>query len=213
MGHKTTLLVFIPFFFLFSCLQKEESDANSGSGDAGTVIAVKKNDQRIGSACSCEGDLCTVAGAPTINRGTILGCDDVPKDWPGGDRGCLRSYQGDYSITTHYPKGFCTLVSIDCEGADELCNPSKKGNYELMTSCPENSVLLTTYEIFTVVGLSADIYQKFCLPTCEKDSDCRIDEYDDFFDKPGQYQCLEENGVKFCDDPRNLPDDHTVEAF
>jgi hypothetical protein len=82
-----------------------------------------------------------------------------------------------------------------------------------MTGCPENSVLVSTDYTLSVSGLYAVLDQKICAPACDRDDDCRTDDYDETTNSPGQYECIRKDGVSFCHDARNLPDEYTVEAF
>jgi len=196
---------------------KEANENEVTSNDAGDDDSPIDKDRWIGSACSCEGDLCTVAGAPTIHRGTIIGCEAVPKEWPGALLGCMRTSDNMATIEGapdyYYAKGFCTLIAVNCTGDEGICNSANRGDFELMISCPEGTAMVTVQEDFFILSLHALIEQKLCVPLCEKNADCRIDEYDDVRDEPGQYQCLENDGVEFCYDSRNLPDDYIAEAF
>jgi len=202
---------------MLSCLQKEESDENSGSDDAGTGIATKENDQGIGSACACEGDLCTIAGMPTFSRGTITGCDDVPKNWPGAVLGCMQTSVDELNLGQEefrFPQGFCTLMSVGCEGDDIVCNPSAVGDFEAMTSCPEGTVMITMGRDYSMAGTQSTVTYKLCSPSCKDDADCRVDDYDDVADEPGQYHCMDTHDVKFCYDARHtLLEGYTAEAF
>lgn len=194
---------------------KIKAESNTGSeDDAGLNNANIRPEKWIGSACRCEDERCSIAGVPNPYIDLSIGCEDVPDDWPGAVKACMRSYTGEFSPPLYYPQGFCTLAALRCSGDEIVCNASNIGSdYEAMTTCPKNTVLIMNHYVIDASGLYGEFDQKLCAPVCSEDSDCRVDEYDDVFDKPGQYQCVDRNGIRFCIDPRNLPDNYNVEAF
>lgn len=187
---------------------KSEDAGSDGNTDGDTID--KRN--WIGSACSCEGDGCRIAGVPTEHRGTAVGCDEVPKDQPGALLGCLQSYEGDITYNFYYAQGFCTLLSVgDCSGDENICLAIPAGDFEAMVSCPKNAVLITLRRELSSQGLHAEFSTKYCAPACDQDADCRVEAFDDFLNEPGRYQCIDKDGVKFCYDPRNLNADQVVD--
>lgn len=228
-----TLSLFILLIYLTACFPEDYDRCGEGfhykrndcykdeikpsSGDSGTGASLIDKDKWIGSPCKCEGDLCDIAGAPTIHRGNITGCEALPEEWPGALLGCMRTSDNTITIEGapdfYYAQGFCTLIAMGCNGDETICNSAKRGDYELMTSCPEDTVMVAKEDSVSIVGLSSLVQTKLCAPVCEKDADCRIDDFDEVLNEPGQYECLEKDGVKFCLDSRNLPDDYSAEAF
>jgi len=197
-----------------NCLKLEDdTPSNGGSEDAGDNRDTIDKEKWIGSTCRCEGDQCRLLGIPSLVYGTVVGCEDIPKDWPGAEVACRESYEGDYNRNTYFAQGFCTLLAVACDGDDLICSASDIGNFQAMTACPENSAMITVEYTETVEGLNAKLTFRSCAPTCDKDSDCRVDAFDEILDEPGQYQCIDKDGVKFCLDPRNLTDDYSAEAF
>ena len=65
-----------------------------------------------------------------------------------------------------------------------------------------------------VFGYQATIQNKECVRMCAGNGDCRTSETDPVLNNdPTQYQCLDQGGVKFCYDPRNLSASYTATAF
>jgi hypothetical protein len=200
-----------------NCVIAKSADEPDGwQPDAGGEI---DPDQWIGTACSCiseSGSPCDVSGMPMIQGGTISGCDSVPATWSGAERVCQRSYSGELGGASYYANGFCTLMATDCTGDSFLCDIAITGDFEKMQSCPENTVLLNwTVDVDNIdfIDAKGTIFSKYCVPSCETDEDCRNAENDPVLGEQTQYQCVENNGIRFCQDPRNLPDGYTAEAF
>lgn len=196
------------------CIEIKDESNTGSEDDAGLHNANIRPEKWIGSACRCEGEGCSLAGVPIANAGSFIGCEDLPDDWPGAVPGCMRSYTGELSVPYYYANGFCILMSLYCTGDKIVCDPmtEETGDFHAMTTCPEDTVLVQKHWAVTASGLNAEFEQKMCAPVCREDSDCRVDEYDEVFDEPGQYQCLDRDGIRFCFDPRNLSEDDTVEA-
>ncbi len=171
-------------------------------------------EQWIGSACTCEGADCSMAGAPVPHQGTIVDCDDTPGNWPGAAKVCLRSYGGPLGVKTYYANGYCSVVATKCEGEAIICGTAVMGTFDDMTSCPSGSVLVTSVQEIALSGMTATVDNKTCALACDDDSGCRTGETDpDLNGEATQYACLDKDGVKFCHDPRNLTGDYTAEAF
>ena len=185
-------------------------DRPNGAGADGGAIEME---EWFGSPCTCEGDLCTIAGVPTFFLGTVVGCDNIPKEWPGAVLGCMETYTGEIGNHSYYAQGFCTLIASACEGDEIICNVGIVGDFQKMTTCPENTVMVTTDYSLSVSGLNAILYQKLCAPVCERDQDCRVDDFDETTDSPGQYECIHQGAFSFCYDARNLADGYTAEVF
>jgi len=234
MRQITVVVLFIVSSTIFvSCLSKDHDRCGKGytyeNGDCFVVKSAEKTDntgqdagdeidpaQWIGSACRCNPtpeSECDVSTIPMINGGEIMGCDSVPKDWPGAELACHRSYAGDLSVPFYYANGFCSLVAVGCTGDSVICDLGIVGDYEAMVSCPENSALVAWAIEISQLGLAAELSYKNCTPFCETDRDCRNTENDPLRGEKTQYKCLEKNGVRFCQDPRNLSGKYTVEAF
>ena len=190
-------------------LEDTGSDSNIDT-DTDTIV---DPEQWIGSSCSCDGEECDQMGVPLPNAGTIVGCNDVPAGWTGADRVCMRSYTGGYSYDMFFANGFCSLMAVDCTGDEAICNGAAMGDYGAMAECPAGSALIDGPQDVQVMSLSATLDTKLCAPICEGDEDCRTGEHDPILDETAQYQCVDEQGVKFCYDPRSLPAGYTVEEF
>jgi hypothetical protein len=170
--------------------------------------------QWIGSACSCTGQGCDQMGVPVPNGGTIEGCDDVPTDWTGGDKACMRSYGGDFANNTYFANGYCSLMATACEGDSLICDSAVMGDFAAMTECPAGTVMIQDTQEVTVMTATATLQNKNCAITCTGAGQCREDEVDPVFnDEPTQYECIDKNGVQFCFDPRNLSPDYTATEF
>ncbi len=158
-------------------------------------------------------------GVPIPHAGEIVGCDDVPQDWTGAEKSCLRSYSGAFGPTLFYANGFCSLMTTKCQGEDIICGPAVFGEYDIMTECPPATTLIS-WSVQVEVSLAgsttlqADISYKLCVPQCQGDEDCRIGETDAVFeDQESQYQCLKkDDGLGFCFDSRNFSDGGEYEA-
>lgn len=180
----------------------DQTGDNGGPGEDG-----------IGSACSCDGQGCEQMGVPKPAGGTIVGCDDVPTDWPGAAQVCLRTYEGSLATNTYFANGYCSLMATQCSGADLICGSAVFGDYDTMTTCPQGTVMIVASQDVDVYGNKATIDNKNCVAACESDADCRTGENDPVVSDTTQYQCIDKDGVKFCYDPRNLPADYTATAF
>ena len=193
------------------CFKTSAGDADTdGDGDAdGDSGAPAANG--IGAPCSCTGDGCAIMGMPIPTGGAIVGCDDVPKSWPGAVLACMRSYNGDSSTSMYFANGFCTLEASQCQGSTTVCQMAQVGSYADMTGCPKGSVMLTASGQVSTPAGNATIDNKMCAPSCSGNGDCRDSETDPVFNnEKTQYQCIDKNGTRFCDDPRNLKGDYTV---
>ena len=187
------------------------ADQNGDNGQTGDYGG--PGEQVIGSACTCTGSDCDQMGVPKPASGTIVGCDDVPTDWTGAAQVCLRTYEGTLATNTYFANGYCSLMATQCTGADLICNSAVFGEYDNMTTCPQGTVMVEASQDVDVFGNTATIDNKNCVATCESDADCRTGEHDPVVDEDTQYQCIDKDGVKFCYDPRNLPDVYTATAF
>lgn len=174
-------------------------------------------DQGIGSACECTDTECDQLGVPLPNggTGTITGCDDVPTDWTGADRVCLRSYAGSLATKTYFANGYCGLMATTCTGAEMICNSAVFGDYAAMVACPAGTVMIQdTQEVSYSSTLTATIQTKLCAKPCVGAADCRTTETDPVWtDEATQYQCIDKAGVKFCYDPRNLGASYTATQY
>jgi len=167
--------------------------------------------QFIGSPCSCQGNTCSAAGVPQPQNGIISGCDSVPTDWPGAPKVCLRSYEGDFAPNLYFANGYCSLMATKCEGEEIICLPATMGEYDDFVSCPEGSVLVLETKLVTIADVTATVYNKICLVSCDDDADCGPEEIDPSLDNtPTQYQCVAKSGAKFCTDPRTFGPDYVV---
>jgi len=192
-----------------------DAGADNGS-DAGADENADQGgpaDQGIGSACSCDGQECEQMSVPKPAGGTIIGCDEVAEDWPGAARVCLRTYEGSLATNTYFANGYCSLMATKCTGAALICNSAVFGDYDNLNSCPQGTIMLVASQDVDVYGQKATIDNKNCVASCESNADCRTGEHDPVVDDATQYQCIDKDGVKFCYDPRNLPDVYTATAY
>lgn len=174
-------------------------------------------DQGFGSACQCTDTECDQLGVPLPNggTGTITGCDEVPTDWTGAERVCLRSYGGTLATHTYFANGYCGVMSTACEGADMICNSAVFGDYDAMIACPSGTVMLQDSQEVSYGGtMTATVRNKLCAKPCTATGQCRETETDPVWsDEVTEYQCLDKDGVKFCYDPRNLSTGYTATQF
>jgi hypothetical protein len=189
--------------------QDAGNDAGSDSGgDDGTQA-----NQTLGSSCRCDGEECEQMTVPKPAGGTIIGCDEVPSNIAGAALVCMRTYEGALATNTYFANGFCSLMATQCTGADLICSSAVFGDYDNMTTCPAGTVMLMASQDVDVMGQTATIDNKNCVPSCSTNADCRADEHDPVVDDATQYQCIDKDGIKFCYDPRNLDPDYTATAF
>jgi hypothetical protein len=136
----------------------------------------------------------------------------------GADLVCLRSYAGALATHTYFANGYCGLMSTFCDGDDMICDSAEFGDYDTMDGCPAGYVLIEFSQDVTVFSIyNATISNKICAKTCTEDDQCRTDETDPIWDGAAtQYTCVDDKDpVKFCYDPRNLPDvaEYTVTQY
>jgi hypothetical protein len=201
----------LPFLVVAAC---------GGSGPATSALdapvkidAAPVSPQTLGSSCSCNGSDCDSAGVPEPTQGTIVGCDHVATNWPGGQRACMRSYDGSFATSTYFANGYCAIMAASCTGASLICNSATAGDYDNMVACPTGSVMLEDTTMVSVFNQSATVHTKLCVQSCGGASDCRTSETDPVWSAPTQYQCLDQGGVKFCYDARNLSASYTAMPF
>jgi hypothetical protein len=183
------------------------SDAGSKT-DAATVSA-----QTLGSPCTCTSSDCDSFGVPEPPQGDIKGCDQVPTNWPGGLRACMRSYDGALATGTYFANGYCDLMASTCTGSNTVCGSAVFGDYDQMVACPSGSVMLQDTTQVSVLGQNATVMTKLCVQKCTATGQCRETETDPVWSAPTQEQCNDKAGVKFCYDPRNLSAAYTATAF
>ncbi len=195
-----------------------DSDGDTDSDSDGDGDSDADGDLDIGSACTCEGEGCeqSMTGIPIPNGGTIIGCDDVG-DLAGSELVCLRSYEGDMATNTYFANGYCSLMATACEGAQLICDNAEFGDHGAMVACAAGTVMVSysaDVEV-DVLGqlLTATIDSKICTRSCTEAAQCRNTEHDPVLDEPTQYGCLEQSGIQFCYDDRNLPEEYEVEQF
>jgi hypothetical protein len=174
------------------------------------VVACEDDDEvdtSIGSACSCEGEACTITmgddtrpmPAPDPLEVTFVDCE--PDTTTGATTSCFLSYEGNLGTTTYYQDGYCALSSTSCENNPTLCPTAEYGDYEAHVACPAGTVMLrTTTEVADPVAMT--IHSKICVASCATDADCRTG-----------YDCIDKDGVMFCYDDRNLSGDYEAEQF
>ncbi len=171
----------------------------------------------IGAACECTSPDCTktLAGqsAPLPSGSTITGCDDVETSTPGAVLGCLRSYRGVLD-NVYFANGYCALISVKCSGSNTLCNGTEFGDYDNHNTCPAGTVMITFESTVSILAQQATMNTSLCVRSCSKDSECRVDELDaDLGNQPTQYECYDANGIKFCNDVRNIKGDEEIKQF
>ncbi|MCP4676268.1 MAG: hypothetical protein GY854_12310 [Deltaproteobacteria bacterium] len=187
----------------------------SADGGPGTDFNYEP-EQWIGSSCSCEGAGCNKAGfdIPIPSGGNIIDCDDVPAQWQGAMKACMRSYRGIIPPKTYFANGYCVMLATTCEGHPTICGDAEFGNYEDMTVCPSGTVMINTIQDVDLGGLQATINTKTCILGCEDDGDCRLDENDPVWNnQKTEYECVDKNDASFCFDPRNLEGEYSAESF
>ncbi|MFH1808540.1 MAG: hypothetical protein ABIJ09_07340 [Pseudomonadota bacterium] len=172
----------------------------------------------IGAPCHCEGQDCETLGVPQPDHGSIFGCADVPPVWNGGQKVCLRSYVGARANDTHFANGYCAIMATHCEGAALICSNARFGDYARLTRCPPGTVLIQGREQVRVdLGIlgthQATLDTRVCAAACTGDADCRVGEVDPALDEPSEYQCVVEDEVGCCYDPRSLSPQHQFTAF
>ncbi len=194
-----------------------DTDTDADTEDTDTFA---EGDKDFGSACTCTGSGCTQLGVnvPIPTGGTLVGCDDVPTDVTGAALVCLRSYKGPFATNTYFSNGYCALMSTKCEGDKTICDNGTFGSYDEMTECPTGTVMLSStqdVEVELVPGsaMNATIDNKSCIKACTADDECRAGEQDPKLSETSQYACVDKEGVKFCYDPRNLPDEYEATSF
>ena len=181
---------------------------DAGPTDAGG------SDYGFGDPCSCDGDECEMMGVPLYAAGPIIGCDMVPRNWPGAARVCLRSYRGTMKEDAYFANGYCSLMAVKCVGDKEICKLAVAGDYEKMVACPPGAVMVTDSCDVHVATFKVTVYVKYCAPPCSADDECRNDETDPIFNgEQSQYQCCEIDGTEFCFDPRNLTENTSAREF
>ncbi len=198
-----------------------DADADSDTDtDADSDTGTSSGDQSIGSACECTSKDCTMTipgqkGVPRSFGSTITGCDDVDADAiEGAVLGCLRSYEGPITKNSYFANGYCVIISIKCSGDAMVCNGTAVGDYDQHTECPADTVLVENRVIATTMGMKGTINTRTCMKRCSGQGECREDELDaDLNDKPTQFKCNEVDGVKFCDDVRNIEENETYTEF
>lgn len=168
----------------------------------------------LGAPCICKGEDCEYMGMPQFTKGQIIGCENVPNDWPGVELACMRSYSGELIPEIHFANGYCALESVRCEGDPSICQMTVVGDYQLMNECPRGAGLLFTHATLESMGMVATVYTKICVRSCTADKQCRSDETDPVFNnQPAGYQCVDKEGIGFCYDPRSLTEGYQVMPF
>jgi len=183
----------------------------------------KNSTQKIGDACFCYGQQCSMAGYERPEQQKIIGCNNVPEELNGAYRSCFRSSDERPVIqpAIYFPNGLCTLVMTKCTGADYICNMAAFGDYskvDSFTSCPDGNVL-ADFNMSIAVAIDKDnphrasLDVRICLPPCEKDSDCRMSgEFDATIGAQNQIKCVQAQDTDktksagVCIDPRIVSD-------
>ncbi|MDI7266581.1 MAG: hypothetical protein QME96_01130, partial [Myxococcota bacterium] len=159
-------------------------DGNADSMDACTTSCIP-NDRNVGAPCTCTGGGCSIVNPC---GGTINGCGNVVLP-AGSCRGCARS--GEVSgHGLYFAGGFCLAYAHRCRPS-LLCSfaglPADVGNYNAFVGpCPAGSIFVQQ----TVSGSGVTLEMKSCQKICDSDSDCRWNEYDSYWRRCGQYECV-----------------------
>ena len=176
-------------------------DGNDDSKDACTSSCTV-NDTGVHAACTVFEEGEEVPPFFNVAEGDIQNCDAVPST-PGGDIGCNRSWEYVGNNLVYAAGGDCQLISLKCDGGD-ICPAGPIGDYDAMTSCPDGYTLIE--KVIDGGGVIPTILSRVCLKSCERDRDCRWNEYDVYWDTPGEYRCSttpQSNGALVCQDRRN----------
>lgn len=192
-------------------------------GDTWTDQEVCVENQNVGGPCTCEGEACRFnqfgVKLELPYRGNIVGCGDLPDDWPGAAKACIRSDNNQPDYPLYFAGGYCSLMAIKCQGNALACGlvPKAGMNYAAFTSCPAGMVMLQGRLVIDIQAINAEIQLslKACMKSCECDADCRGPEIDPVHgNTPAQYQCFHKDGIGYCGDLRNdFGVDYTVEQF
>ncbi len=203
-----------------------DTGASDGDADADTDIDADADigpdasfdynqEQWIGSSCSCQGQGCNnQMSVPLPAGGTIIDCDDVPTNWVGAVKACMQSYKGAIASKTYFANGYCVLMATACEGSPAICGSAVSGDYDAFNACPKGTVMLSSSQEIAMGGFQATIDAKTCVVGCEDGGNCRSDETDPIWNNQrAEYECVDNNGVVFCFDPRNLEGEYSAETF
>ena len=175
-------------------------DGNEDSKDACTTSCTA-NDMAVHAACTVLTDGEEVPPFFNITEGDIQGCENVPA-LTGAEVGCNRSWEYIGNNLVYAAGGDCQLISLKCDG--DPCPAGPIGDYDAVESCPEGHYLID--KTIDGGGVIPSIFSRVCLKACERDRECRWNEYDGFWDTPGEYRCSttpQSNGNLVCQDRRN----------
>ncbi|MCK9523158.1 MAG: hypothetical protein M0R76_08940 [Proteobacteria bacterium] len=200
--------------------ETENGDTETENGDTESdsePVAQDVGDD-VGDPCACTAKTCfnnliPTDPVPVPNGGPIVGCGNLPTDHPGAEVVCARSYNGNLSSHIWFANGYCALQATSCDGSSTICNAAEYGDFDAMTTCPTGQVMLENEIEISALIFSAKLKTKTCVKPCTDDADCRIGEHDPVWDAPGEYACVEKDGIGFCYDARNLPDDYDVTQY
>ena len=177
----------------------------------------------LGGPCYCEGLDCVYSSLGTKLeipfKGDIVGCVELPDNWPGAVKACFRSDNNQPTSPMYFANGYCSLIAVKCIGHSLICSTatSPEMDYDTFTSCPAGMVMMSGSSLVDtgILNIKATLHSKSCFKGCDCDADCRGAELDPVFNNAeAGYQCVKKNGIGYCYDPRNLTGvDYTVQQF
>jgi hypothetical protein len=176
----------------------EECDDGDTDSMNDCTTSCNTNDHGIGAPCICEGRDCSDTN---FSAGDIVGCENVViPEGSGGVLACMRSIHETISdYMTFFAGGMCTIMALECEGT--MCMfVSEFGDLDTF-ECPAGYVVHEDVRII----MGSTITSKLCMKTCDSPADCRWNEYDDFWDECGEWDCVpstDDPGTRVCSDMR-----------
>ena len=196
----------------------DDTETENGDTESDSEPVAQDVGDDVGDPCACTAKTCfnnliPTDPVPVPNGGPIVGCGNLPTDHPGAEVVCARSYNGNLSSHIWFANGYCALQATSCDGSSTICNAAEYGDFDAMTTCPTGQVMLENEIEISALIFSAKLKTKTCVKPCTDDADCRIGEHDPVWDAPGEYACVEKDGIGFCYDARNLPDDYDVTQY
>ena len=179
-------------------------------GNTWIDTALCRENKSIGGPCRCDGLACVWNQDNDMSfAGNLIGCDNLPDDWPGAVKTCLHSNIDASPTPTYYPNGYCSLIAVKCTGPKRVCQSvaSSETSFDAFTTCPAGMVMLTYSSVKQsgILDIEARLDHKACFQGCDCDADCRGKEADARIQNaPAQYRCIKKKGIGFCADFRNV---------
>lgn len=179
-------------------------DGNASSMD-GCTTSCTANDRGVGAPCTCQDTPQSSCRTSNPTAGAIIGCDGLSVP-PGAELGCLRSGTVD-GASIYFSGGFCTAFASRCSPS-VLCwaagIPIVVGDYAAFVGpCPSGSLLVEQ----EINALGMTLETRSCQRLCQREADCRWNEYDVIWNECGGYRCVDMgdgSGRRVCLDVRVL---------